>query len=82
MTSSFVFSSPRGSHFVAINPNIDTLNSVPLVDGSPDLLFAVFGHGSAMDFNALLVYAQESLYVSITNGHRTWTVLHDDGAVW
>ena len=82
MTSPLVLRSLHESHFVAINPNIDTLGSVPLADGSPDLLFVVFGHGSATDFNALLVHAQESLDVSITNGRRTWIVLNSDGRVW
>ena len=82
MTSPFVLPSSNLSHFMVINPNIDTLASVPLANGSSDLLFAMFGHGSATDFNALLVYAQESLDVSITNSCRTWIVLHSDGAVW
>ena len=81
MASSSVPPSPHGSHFVAINPNIDTLNSTPLADGSPDLLFAVFGRGSVTDLNTLLVYAQESLDVSIIYGRRTWMVLQNDGMV-
>jgi len=64
---------------VAINPNTDTLNAVPLADGSSDLLFAVFGQGSALDFDALLVHAQESLHLSVTGCHRTWVVLNCDG---
>jgi len=76
MTSPSVFPFPHGSHLVVINPNIDTLDSVPLADGSPGLFFAVFGHGSATDLNVLLVYAQESLDASITNGRRIWMVLH------
>lgn len=72
---------PYGSHFVAINPSVDALSSAPLEDGSPDLLFAAFGRGSATDLNTLLVYAQESLEASIICGHRTWMVLQNDGAV-
>ena len=72
---------PRGSHFVAINPSVDILSSVPLEDGSPDLLFAVFGRGSITDLNTLLVYAQESLEASIICGHHAWMVLQNDGAV-
>lgn len=83
MTSPFVLPFLHGSPLVAINPNIDTLNSVPLAtDRSPDLLFAMFCHSSATDLNVLLVYAQESLDASITNGRRIWMVLHSDGAMW
>lgn len=81
MTFPFILPSPHGSHLVAMNPNIDTLNSVPLADGSPDLFFVVFGQGSAMDLNALLVYAQESLDISIVDGHRAWIFMHSDGAI-
>ena len=81
MVSSFVFPSQNGLYFVAINPNIDTLGTVPLAEGSPDLLFAVFGQGSAIDFDALLVLAQESLRTSVSHCSRTWIVLRSDGTV-
>ena len=73
--------SPSKSYFVAVNPNTDTLNAVPLAEGSPDLLFAAFGQGSATDINALLVHAQESLDTCITDCRRTWIVLHSDGTM-
>lgn len=79
MTSSFVPPFPNGLRFVAVNPNVDTLSAVPLADGSPDLLFAVFGQGGATDFGALLVKAQESLGTSVSDRPRTWIVLHVDG---
>ena len=81
-TLPFTMTSPSKSYFVAVNPNTDTLNAVPLAEGSPDLLFAVFGRGSSTDVNALLVHAQESLNSTcITDCRRTWIVLHSDGTV-
>ena len=81
MASPYIFPSPHGLCFVIINPNVDALNSVPLADGSPDPLFAVFGRGSVRDLNALLVYAQGSLDVSTTDRRRIWILLQSDGAV-
>lgn len=79
MISPFVLSSYSGLRFVAMNPSVDTLSAVPLADGSPDLLFALFGQGSAVDFDALLARAQDSLDTAARQ--RTWIVLHSDGAV-
>lgn len=81
MSPPLVLPSPSGLRFVTINPNISTLSTVPLADGSPDLLFAVFGQGSAVDFDALLVQAQESLHTSVSDRPRNWIVLHSDGTV-
>ena len=81
MTSPFILPTSSGSYFVAINPNINALNAVPFADGSSDLLFAAFGQGSTMDFDALLVHAQESLHLSVTNRHRAWIVLRSDGTL-
>jgi hypothetical protein len=82
MSPPFASPSSSGSRFVAINPNIDTLGAVTLAEGSPDILFAVFGQGSASDFDALLVHAQESLAAtSAINCHRAWIVLHSNGTV-
>lgn len=77
MTSPFVLPSASGSYFVAINPNTDALDAIPLAEGSSDILFAVFGQGSAVDFNTSLVNAQESLGISVTN-RRTWMLHHGD----
>ena len=66
---------------MTINPNIEALSAVPLADGSPDLLLALFGQGSAMDFNALLVQAQEILRTSVSDPPRAWIVLHSDGKI-
>jgi len=81
MTSPFVLPSPSESYFVAINPNANALNAVPFADGSSDLLFAAFGQGSVMDFDVLLVHAQESLHLSTTDCRRTWIVLRIDGTL-
>lgn len=81
MAPPFVFPSPNGLCFVIINPNIDAFNAVPLADGSPDLLFAIFGQGHAMDFDAILAQAQESLSTSIFDYSCTWIVLHSDGTM-
>jgi hypothetical protein len=79
MISPFVLPSHSGLRFVAINPSADALGAVPLADGSPDLLFALFGQGSAADFDALLARAQDSLDTAACQ--RTWIALHRDGAV-
>lgn len=79
-TSPFV-PSLSGSYFVTINPNANTLNGVPLADGSPELLFAVFGQGSAVDLGALLLHAQERLHISAIDRHRTGIMLYGDGAL-
>jgi len=81
MTSPLGLPSLSGSYFVAINPDINTLNAVPLADGSSHLLFAAFGQCSAMDFDVLLVHVQESLRLPITECRRTWTVLRSDGTL-
>lgn len=80
MTPQFVLPSPSSLHFVVVNPNIDTLGVVPLADGSPDLLFAVFGQGSAVDLDALLVHAQNSLDTPATDHRSAWVMLRGDGS--
>lgn len=79
MTPQFVLPSPTRLRFVAVNPNIDTLSLVPLADGSPDLLFVVFGQGSAADLDALLARAQDSLDTSTTDYRSAWILLRGDG---
>lgn len=79
MTPQFVLPSPSRLYFVVVSPNIDIFSVVPLADGSPDLLFAVFGQGSAMDLDALLVHAQDSLDTPTADHPSAWTVLRSDG---